>query len=197
MSEARVDLVRGAISYALDAVDAVTPEMLARPTPCRGWDLRMLLRHACESSAALQEGLDAGCIGLPAGPGADAATDPTGVFRACAGRLRDRWTTDDARVVEIAECPLAGTVMADAAALEFAVHGWDVSQACGSRSPIPSDLATDLLAVASTLVPVANRRPLFAPPVPVTAAADPGERLVAYLGRAVWASVPDRRLRTG
>lgn len=197
MSGARVELVRRAISYALDAVDAVAPEMLARPTPCQGWDLRMLLRHACESSAALQEAVDAGRIGLTAAPGDDAATDPTGVFRACAGRLRDRWTTDDARVVEIAGCPLAGTVVVAAAALEFAVHGWDVSQACGQSRPIPSDLATDLLAVVSTLVPVANRRPLFAAPVPVNAAADPGERLVAYLGRAVWASAPGRRLRTG
>jgi uncharacterized protein (TIGR03086 family) len=185
MSGARIGLLQRATSYALDVVDAVTPEMLALPTPCRGWDLRMLLRHACESSTALHEGLDAGRIGLHAAPDDDdAEADPTRVFRIRARRLRDRWTIDDARVVAIADRSLADTAMAGAGALELAVHGWDVAQACGQRRPIPPELATDLLTIALSLVPVANRRPLFAPPVPVGPAAGPGERLVAYLGRA-------------
>jgi uncharacterized protein (TIGR03086 family) len=183
MSDARAALLQRAISYALDVVDAVTPAMLGRPTPCRGWDLRMLLRHACESTTALHEGLDAGRIGLHAAPDDDSTTEPTRVFRARAGRLRDRWPTHDAQVIAIADCRLADTVMAGAGALEFAVHGWDVSQACGQRRPIPPDLATDLLGIARALVPVANRRHLFAPPVPVGPEASAGERLVAYLGR--------------
>jgi uncharacterized protein (TIGR03086 family) len=185
MSGARIGLLQRAIGYALDAVDAVTPEMLALATPCRGWDLRTLLRHACESSTALHEGLDAGRIGLHAAPeDDDTQADPTRVFRARAGRLRDRWTTD-ARAVTIADCPLADPVLAAAGALELAVHGWDVAQACGQRQPIPPELATDLLAIAHCLVPVANRRPMFAPPIPVGPAVSPGERLLAYLGRAV------------
>jgi uncharacterized protein (TIGR03086 family) len=184
MSEAQAALLPRAISYALDVVDAVTAAMLDRRTPCRGWDLRMLLRHACESSTALHEGLDAGRIGPHAAPDDYTTTDPTRVFQARAGRLRDRWTTDDAHVIAIADCRLSNTVIAGVGALEFAVHGWDVSQACGQRRPIPPDLATDLLGIARALVPVTNRRPLFAPPVPVGPEASAGERLVAYLGRA-------------
>jgi hypothetical protein len=45
-------LLEQAISYALGTVDTMTPQLLSRPTPCRGWDLRMLLRHASESLAA-------------------------------------------------------------------------------------------------------------------------------------------------
>jgi uncharacterized protein (TIGR03086 family) len=183
MSGAHAALLQRAISYALDAVDAVTPAMLARPTPCCDWDLRMLLRHACESSITLHEGLATGRIGLQAAQD-DTTTDPTCVFRTCAGRLRDRWTTDQARVIAIADCRIVDTFIADAGALEFAVHGWDVSQAIGECRPIPPDLASDLLAMARSLVPVADRRPLFAPPVPVSPEAGPGERLVAYLGRA-------------
>jgi len=45
-------LLEPSINYALGVVQAVTPELLSRPTPCREWDLRMLLRHASESLAA-------------------------------------------------------------------------------------------------------------------------------------------------
>lgn len=74
--------------------------------------------------------------------------------------------------------------MAATAALEVAVHGWDISRACGQRQPIPRALATGLLAVARVLVPHAGRHPLFAAPVAVAAMAGPGDRLVAFLGRS-------------
>ncbi len=45
-----------AISYTDSVLDAVTPQLLFQPTPCRAWNLRMLLEHAGESLAALYEG---------------------------------------------------------------------------------------------------------------------------------------------
>src|SRR5207247_2857871 len=42
-------LLEPSIRYALGAVLAVTPELLSRPTPCRGWGLRMLLQHDHET----------------------------------------------------------------------------------------------------------------------------------------------------
>ena len=57
-------LLEPSISYALGVVLAVTPDLLPRPTPCRQWDLRMLLRHASESLAALGEGIEAGRAGM-------------------------------------------------------------------------------------------------------------------------------------
>ena len=79
---------------------------------------------------------------------------------------------------------LAASVMAGAAALEVAVHGWDISRACGQRQPIPRALAIDLLAIAPVLVPRAGRHPLFAAPVTVPATAGPSDQLAAFLGRA-------------
>jgi len=78
---------------------------------------------------------------------------------------------------------LAGSVMAAAAALEVAIHGWDISRACGERRPIPRDLAVDLLGIDPVLVPRAGRYPLFAAPVTVAAKAGPSDRLAAFLGR--------------
>ena len=180
-------LLEPSISYALGAVLAVTPELLSRPTPCRGWDLQMLLRHASESLAAIGEGIEAGRVGLdPAAEDGDLAADPARAFRDRGGQLLDAWTSPghQRHVIEIAGCPLAASVMAGVAALEVAVHGWDISRACGQRQPIPRALATDLLAIAPVLVPRAGRHPLFAAPVTVQATAGPSDQLAAFLGRA-------------
>ena len=63
-------LLAAAIGYAVGSVDGVSPGLLSRPTPCLGWDLAALLRHANDSLAALCEGIATGCISLPgpAGP---------------------------------------------------------------------------------------------------------------------------------
>ena len=179
-------LLEPSIGYAVGAVLAVTPELLPRPTPCRGWDLRMLLRHASESLAAIGEGIEAGRVGLyPAAEDGDLAADPAEAFRDRASQLLDAWTSPGHRRqdVEIAGCPLAAGILAAAAALEVAVHGWDISRACGQRQPIPPALATSLLGIATALVPRTGRHPLFAAPVTVPATAAPSDRLAAFLGR--------------
>jgi uncharacterized protein (TIGR03086 family) len=180
-------LLEPAIGYALAATATVTPEFLSRPTPCQGWDLRMLLRHACESVAAICEGLDAGCIDLyPSGEDADVASDPGRAFRDRAGRLLGACANAGRQheVIRIADGLLPTSAMAGAGALEIAVHGWDVSRACGHCQPIPSALAADLLAIAPLLVPGTDRQPLFAPPVSVPPEADSSDRLAAFLGRS-------------
>ena len=180
-------LLEPSISYALGAALAVTPELLSRPTPCREWDLRMLLRHACESLAAFGEGIEAGRVALnPAAEDGVVTTDPVRAFRDRASQLLDAWTGPghQRQVVEIAGCPLTADVLAAAAALEITVHGWDISRACGQRQPIPRALAIDLLAIAPMLVPRTGRHPLFAPPVMVAATVGPSDRLAAFLGRS-------------
>ena len=75
------------------------------------------------------------------------------------------------------------SVVAAAGAIEIAVHGWDISAACGVRRPVPPGLAAALLPIAPLLIPRATRAGLFADPVPVPGPACPGDRLVAFLGR--------------
>ena len=232
-------LLEPAIGYALAVVQAVTPELLPHPTPCRGWNVGMLLRHATESLAALQEGIDAGRIGLSPAPD-DPAGEPAQLFRDRASRFLSVWTstvrtgaarpgaarpdaartdaggTDAARAdaaetgtgrAESAQAETAGTECAQAGAgdwseiiaiadrrlslgmmtgvgaLEMAVHGWDLSRACGRCQPIPGALAAGLLDISPLLVPRAGRAPLFGPPVIVPPTATPSDQLVAYLGR--------------
>jgi len=212
-------LLEPAISYALVTAQAVTPELLPHSTPCQAWDVGMLLRHATESLAALQEGIDAGRIGLSPGPD-DPAGDPAELFRDRAGRFLSAWTriarTDAARagaartdraetgtartgtartetaqtgaddcpeIIAIADRRLTLGLMTGVGALEMAVHGWDLSRACGHCQPIPGPLATSLLYISPLLVPRTGRAPLFGPPVTVPPMATPSDQLVAYLGR--------------
>jgi uncharacterized protein (TIGR03086 family) len=171
-----------ALRYAMGAVTAVTPGLLPRPTPCRGWDLRMLLAHACDSVAAIDEGLSGGEVHL----GAQSAipADPKREFLTRAGQLLVRCDISEGRgLVLVGGCPMATGLLAVTGALEIAVHGWDVSQACGGCRPIPEALAGALLPAARALICDRDRATLFAPPQPVRAAASPSDRLAAFLGR--------------
>jgi uncharacterized protein (TIGR03086 family) len=178
-------LLDQAVSYAFSAVADVTPGLLGRPTPCRGWDLEMLLRHASESLAALGEGICTGCLRLAATEDTDPVCDPVTVFRDRARQLlaHSGAAAGHRELILVTGWPLPASVLEGAGALEIAVHGWDVSQACGQRRLIPRSLADDLLAIAPLLVPETGRAPLFGAPVAATPRSSPGDRLVAFLGR--------------
>jgi len=176
-------LLRPAIDYALAAADAITPGLLRRPTPCLGWDLRMLLRHVNDSLAALTEAAGAGRVSVwPAAepPGDDLAA----TFRERARALADACAAADHcdRAIGIGDRVVTLSTVAILGALEVTLHGWDISRACGPARPIPAPLAADLLVIAPTLVS-GGREPLFAPPVAVAPGLGPGDQLVAFLGR--------------
>jgi uncharacterized protein (TIGR03086 family) len=59
-----IALLERAIGYTLGSLQLVTPESLAHPTPCPGWDLHALLHHMEDSLAALQEAVDHAGISL-------------------------------------------------------------------------------------------------------------------------------------
>ena len=183
----QVGLLERAIGYAMGSVAAVAPRLLSRPTPCSDWDLRMLLQHVNDSLAALCEGVDSGHIGPD--PAADhddgPAADLVATFRDRARRLLGAWTSASHhdRMIAIVDRPLLASVVVGTGAIEVAVHGWDISWACGQRRPIPPALANDLLAICPQVVTAATRHPQFAAPVVVSPLASASDRLVAFLGR--------------
>jgi uncharacterized protein (TIGR03086 family) len=194
-------LLEQAISYAGRSVLDITPVLLPRATPCRGWNLEMLLRHASESLATLHDGIVTGHVALVSAiPDHDAAADPARTFRQRAVRLLAARATADRQhqVMDIGDLPLPAIAMECAGAIEIAVHGWDISQACGRNRPMPDALAASLLAIAPLLIPETGRHALFCPPITVTAQAGLGDRLVAYLGRQPPAPLhaPDHREST-
>jgi uncharacterized protein (TIGR03086 family) len=183
----QVGLLERAIGYALGSVAAVAPGLLSRPTPCSDWDLRALLRHVNDSLAAVCEGLDTGRIGPdPAADTGDGlAGDLAATFRDRARRLLGAWTSAGRhdRLIAIIDRPLPASVVAGTGAIELAVHGWDISRACGQHRPIPPTLAGDLLTICPLVVTEVTRHPQFAAPIAVSPLASASDRLVAFLGR--------------
>jgi len=191
-------LLDRAVRYALSAAGHATPPLLTAATPCAEWDLGRLLAHLGDSMDALAEGLSDGWVGpgqrccgaegsagAPSAPGAD---DGDGLVAGLAGRAAMLLTAcagvpGSEEPVAIGDRRLTTSVVAITGAIEVAVHGWDISVACGEPEPVPSRLATELLPYAALLVPRQTRPGLFADPVLVPRQTRAGDRLVAYLGR--------------
>ena len=60
-----LELLESAVGYALASAAKVTPPLLSRPTPCRAWNLAMLLDHVTDSADVLREAIIAGGGGGP------------------------------------------------------------------------------------------------------------------------------------
>ncbi len=187
MDEARTAgliLLERATSYFLGSLSMVTPEALPCPTPCSAWDLRALLQHVADSVAALGEAV-VGTVDIDPPPmSCDARPDPVAALRDSSHRLLGAWTNATAlQAVAIGGRLLPVGVVAGTGALEIAVHAWDIARACGSDHRLPAELAEELLELSHLIVTDADRPARFAPPVAVSPAAAPADRLVAFLGR--------------
>ncbi len=172
------ELLGRALEYTRAALTGVTDADLHRPTPCAGWDLAGLLTHMDDGLDAFAEGA-AGTVSVV--PGWDAAARVTRLqVKACA--LHSLWSRAAREEVRVGGLVLDTATLVGAAALEVAVHGWDVGAATGRGGPLPDDLAEALLPIAARLVDDGDRPVLFGP---AHACADPapGARLLAYLGR--------------
>ena len=180
-------LLRHAVSYALAGAAHATPQLLPLATPCEGWDLRTLLLHVSDSLGVLAEALRAGQVGPGPPPAHEPTTeaDPVACLRRQARDLLGACAAASAeeRLVAIADRELTESMVTAAGAIEIAVHGWDISAACGIHRPVPPGLAAALLPIAPLLIPRESRAGLFADPVPVPEPARSGDRLVAFLGR--------------
>ena len=181
-----LELLESAAGYGLAGAGLVTPQLLARPTPCRSWDLETLLFHVSDSLEALHEALVTGHIDLGyaqghGGPEADAVSS----LRLQAGRLLGACSAagPDDRCVAIGERELTRSKVALAGAIEVTIHGWDIWAACGASRPIPPLLAAVLLPMAPLLITPGARPGLFADPIQLPGTACPGDQLVALLGR--------------
>jgi uncharacterized protein (TIGR03086 family) len=181
-----VELLERAISYTHGSLQLVSADELTRPTPCRGWDLRDLLEHMADSLVALSDAAEIGRVDLePSELTGEFAVDIVNVLHQRACRLLGAWTNaDTSRDVAIDDGAMTSDLLTAAGALEIAVHGWDVAQACGRALPIPAALAEDLLELAPVLVTDVDRVERFAAPVPVSPLARPSDLLTAYLGRS-------------
>jgi len=176
-----VELLDRSLAYTRVALASVTDGHLSAPTPCAGWNLARLLEHMEDSLDAFGEGA-AGSVSLA---GDRPRTVPAAVRtealqqKACA--LLGLWSTPPARV-RVGPYVVDTALVAEVAALEITVHGWDVAKALGLDHPLPEALARRLLPVAEGSVTGADRGDRFGPARPAATASE-AERLLGFLGR--------------
>jgi len=179
-------LLESAVSYALAGAALATPQLLSRPTPCPGWDLELLLDHLSDSIGVLHEALATGGVDVSAAPGLpEPKSDPVARLRGQAARLLGTCaaTGPAGHRVAIGDRELTASMVAVTGAIEITVHGWDIFVACGAARPVPPGLAAVLLPIAPLLITPGTRPGLFAAPVWLPGPADPGDQLIAFLGR--------------
>jgi uncharacterized protein (TIGR03086 family) len=178
-----VAVLDSALAYTHVALQRARTSPSDLPTPCAQWDLGRLLTHMDDDLDAFTEAATGRVAGAPS-----PATMPVA---ARVGRLQDKacallgtWSTARPTPdVGIGDQQLPTDLLVMAAALEIAVHGWDVGQVVAGGPPIPEELAARLLPVAQAVVGPEDRPARFAPAATPPRDASYDERLRAFLGR--------------
>lgn len=178
-----LDQAHAALRAAIEGV-----EDWSAPTPCAEWTVTQVLQHA----AGDQLGYAASITGEP-GPDfnpfapSGTLTVPAGDFLeptlAAAEAAFATITPDTVAVpTPLPQGALPAPVAVGAAALDAAVHAWDIATATGRKSLLTNELAEALLPVAKELA-----EPLrgfaYAPALPALAEDDAVSTLLRYLGR--------------
>ncbi|WP_051399796.1 maleylpyruvate isomerase family mycothiol-dependent enzyme [Haloechinothrix halophila] len=177
-----VALFEQSATYMVEAVSGLTDEHLTRPTPCADWNLRPLLLHIADAADGLAGLAGTGELSFPTPPRTDDA-DPVTVAHDRVRRLFDVVESAGRRNALADEQRRWATTAAHAGAIELAAHAWDVYMAVGEDRPIPTELATELLELATSLIDDDSREPRFGPVVSVLPTATPSDRFIAFLGR--------------
>ncbi|MCC0096241.1 MULTISPECIES: TIGR03086 family metal-binding protein [Streptomyces] len=200
MTASKWDLLDAAHAALRSVVDAVPSDGWDRPTPCERWNVSQVLQHAAGDQLGYAARLTGGL-----GPAEDPFA-PSGVLAAAPAQLlapaldaaAEAFAGVAPGTAEVAVPLPPFTVPAEiavgAAALDAAVHAWDIAVATGLPSPLTPALAAALRPAAEALA-----EPLrgfaYGPallPAP-DAAADPVAALLAYLGRRPDWAPPDAR----
>lgn len=179
---AEVELLERALGWTRGALAGVSDAEGGFPTPCAGWTVADLLHHMVDSLEALTEA-SLGRVALAGPP--PSSSRPSVLadhLRVLGCTLLEGWVGGRGGEVVVGAGRLGATTALEVAALEVAVHGWDLARARGVTTPFPPLLAAALLPVAVRTVPTDGRGGRFAPPVPARST-DPTALLLAHLGR--------------
>lgn len=158
-------------------------------TPCERWTVTQVLQHATGDQLAYVAAITGGSGPAedPFAPSGRIEGDKlTGVYAAldASGRAWAGVADDDPQVpTPLPHGALPAHLAAVAAALDAAVHAWDIAVATGQPSPLTDDLARPLLEVARQIVEPLRTYGAYAAALDPGADADDVTVLLSYLGR--------------
>ncbi|MCO5998933.1 TIGR03086 family metal-binding protein [Actinoallomurus rhizosphaericola] len=157
-------------------------------TPCERWNVAQVLRHAAGDQRAYAAALtgEGGPEENPFDPAAEAPGDPKDLLESALDVSARAFAavTPDAQAVPtpLPQGALRAELAVGAAALDAAVHAWDIAMAGGRPSPLHADLSERLLPVAEAIA-----EPLrgfaFAPALDPRPGDDATAALLRHLGR--------------
>jgi len=159
------DVLDEARTMLRTAVARVPADGWERPTPCDAWNVAQVLQHA-----ALDQEVWAAALGT--GQALDASAQA--------------WTAigDAAQVpTPLPQGAMAPGDAAAAAALDAAIHAWDIAMAAGQSSPLRAELARSLTPVAKNIVEPLRAYGAYARALETEPGADDEAVLLSYLGR--------------
>jgi uncharacterized protein (TIGR03086 family) len=171
------------------AVAGVPADGWQRPTPCSEWNVTQVLQHAALDQkvwGALVSGTEASGEN-PFAPSGQLGTEPLVYAEAALDASGPAWTAigENAGPVPtpLPQGPMAPVAAATAAALDAAIHAWDIAMATGQGSPLTPELARALTPVAQSIVEPLRQYGAYARALEPSPGADDDAVLLAYLGR--------------
>ncbi|MFJ1807321.1 MULTISPECIES: TIGR03086 family metal-binding protein [unclassified Streptomyces] len=173
--------------YLREVVAAVGDEQWGVATPCDAWTARQVLNHARIDQQGYGLALTGGQPDSDPFHPADAFDgDPTAelakVLDAVAGAYAR--LPADTEQVPTPLGPLPLPLAVGAAAMDAAVHAWDIAVATGQDRPLPAATAEGIRPTAEHLVDhLRDAFGVFAPARETPNGHDPAATLLAFLGR--------------
>lgn len=182
-------LLADAHEYLLTVVRGVPEEVWGATTPCSEWTVRQVFNHAWLDQQALTMQITGE---VPEGDPFQPADELHADGRDAAVRLErvlgvaaTAWESErDAESVLTPMGAMPAQAGAAVAALDAAIHAWDIARATGQDLPLTDSLAERLESPASQVVDfVRNSFGKYAPVFAVPAEASRADKLLAFTGR--------------
>ncbi|MFE2608083.1 TIGR03086 family metal-binding protein [Streptomyces mirabilis] len=182
------ELLTRAHTYLSEVAAAVPERAWGSPTPCSEWTVRQVLNHARLD----QQAYGAAITGTgwpdsdPFRPADALDADAQTALRKVLRGVADAYAQLSADSPEVATPlgPLPFPLAAAAAAMDAAVHAWDIAVATGQDAPLGEELAEGIRLAADRLADhLRDAYGVFAAARAVPATAGRAEALLAFLGR--------------
>ncbi|MFD0684753.1 TIGR03086 family metal-binding protein [Actinomadura fibrosa] len=170
-----------------DVVRGVPAGDWNRPTPCSEWNVTQVLQHAAGDQLAYASAItgEPGPAYNPFAPSGTLDGTPAELLEPALTACAAAWATigEDAGPTPVPVPPntLSPALGSGAAALDAAVHAWDIAVATGQPSPLTPEMARELLPVAKAIVEPLRQYGAFA--AAIEADGDDVDDLLHYLGR--------------
>jgi uncharacterized protein (TIGR03086 family) len=187
------DLLDEAHRVLRETVAGVAADKWDQPTPCAAWNATQVLQHAAGDQLGYAAAItgEGGPTENPFDPSGHLTQDPMAFLNPHLDAAAAAWATvgkDGTALTPLPLGPLPTWVGSGAAALDAAVHAWDIAVATGQPSPLTAELARSLMKVAIEIVEPL-RAFAYAPAFETAPTDDDVTALLKYLGRRIdWAA---------